>query len=475
MSLTPHEKPGTRWALASLALGTLMPSLDTSIANAGLPMLAQALGASFQQVQWIVLAYLLAVTTLIVSVARLGDLAGRRRLLLGGIALFTVASLSCGMALSLHWLVVARAVQGLGAAIMIALTVALVGETVPKARTGRAMGMLGTVSAVGTMLGPSLGGILMAAFGWRSIFLVNLPLGLLNFALAYRYLPHDHRRVTADRVRFDYAGTLLLALTLAAYALAMTTGRGHVDQSNLVLLGLAIVGIVLFVLVQVRSASPLIRLSMFRHPVLSAGLAASALVTTVMMTTLVVGPFYLSLALGLKTSLAGFALSAGPLVSALSGVPAGRIVDRFGARRVMLAGLAGIAFGCAALSVLPSSFGILGYLGCIVIITPGYASFQAANNTLIMADVRSDERGVVAGMLSLSRNLGLITGASVMGAVFAFGTAAMDIRSASPAEVTRGMHLTFVAAAALIVAALALAAASRARLPRRGLEAIQGD
>ena len=168
--------PSIRWVLASLSLSMLMPSLDTSIANVGLPTLTQAFGASFQQVQWIVLAYLLAITTLIVSVGRLGDIVGRRRLLLTGIALFTLASLFCGIAPTLWLLIAARALQGLGAAMMMALTVAMVGETVPKERTGSAMGLLGTMSAIGTTLGPSLGGILIAWFGWETIFLVNVPL-----------------------------------------------------------------------------------------------------------------------------------------------------------------------------------------------------------------------------------------------------------------------------------------------------------
>jgi EmrB/QacA subfamily drug resistance transporter len=456
-----------RWALASLALCMLMPSLDTSIANAGLPILARALNASFQQVQWIVLAYLLAVTTLIVSVARLGDLVGRRRLLLGGLALFTAASLLCGAAPTLGWLIAARAVQGLGAAVMMALTVAFIGETVPKTKTGSAMGLLGTMSAVGTMLGPSLGGILMAGLGWRSIFLVNVPLGVLNFLLAKRYLPRDRPKAGADHARFDHAGTLLLALTLAAYALAMTIGHGHFGKFNLALLLVTAVGACLFIGVQARGRSPLIRLAMFSHPVLSASLATSALVSTVMMATLVVGPFYLSYALGLKTALVGFVLSAGPLVSALSGVPAGRIVDRFGASQVALAGLAGVACGCVALSLLPPGFGVAGYLACILITTPGYAAFQAANNTLIMADVRADERGVVSGMLSLSRNLGLVTGASVMGAIFALAAASTDLASTRPAAVATGMHVTFAVAAALIVAALIIAWASRRLVARR--------
>ena len=178
--------PAVPWALASLSLSMLMPSLDTSIANAGLPALARAFAAPFHAVQWIVLAYLLAITTLIVSAGRLGDIVGRRRLLLAGIGTFTGASLLCGIAPTLWLLVAARAAQGLGAAIMMALTVAMIGETVPKARIGSAMGLLGTMSAIGTTLGPSLGGVLIAAFDWWTIFLINVPLGVANMLFAHR-------------------------------------------------------------------------------------------------------------------------------------------------------------------------------------------------------------------------------------------------------------------------------------------------
>jgi MFS family permease len=160
--------PSVRWALAGLSLSILLASLGTSIANVGLPTLAQAFNASFQEVQWVVLAYLLAITTVIVSAGRLGDLIGRRRLLLAGISLFTVASVLCSFAPTLWFLIAARTAQGLGAAIMMALTMAFVGETVPKEKTGSAMGLLGTMSAIGTALGPSLGGILIASLGWRS-------------------------------------------------------------------------------------------------------------------------------------------------------------------------------------------------------------------------------------------------------------------------------------------------------------------
>lgn len=173
--------PSLRWALASLSLSTLLPALGTSIASVSLPTLAQTFSASFQQVQWIVLAYLLATTALVVSVGRLGDLIGRRRLLLVGLLVFTVASLLCGAAPTLWLLIAARAGQGLGAAVILVLSMALVGETVGKQKTGSAMGLLGTMSALGTALGPSLGGVLISSLSWRAIFLINIPLGVLAF------------------------------------------------------------------------------------------------------------------------------------------------------------------------------------------------------------------------------------------------------------------------------------------------------
>jgi len=473
VAVSAERTPSVRFALAGLSLSALLSSLGTSIANVGLPTMAQALGASFWQVQWIVLAYLLAITTLVVSAGRLGDILGRRRLLLGGIFLFTVASVLCGLAPTLWLMIAARGLQGLGAAIMMALTMAFVGETVPKAKTGSAMGLLGTMSAIGTALGPSLGGVLIAGLSWRAIFLVNVPLGILTFLLAHRYLPVDRQVLKTgpktDRAGFDNVGTLLLALTLAAYALAMTIGRGSFGPLNMALLLAAVIGSGLFVLAESRAASPLIRLAMFRDPALDASLAMNALVSTVMMATLVVGPFYLSGALELDAALVGIVMSIGPIISILSGIPAGRIVDRFGTPFTVIVGLIEMAAGSFALSVLPGIFGIAGYIAAIVVLTPGYQLFQAANNTAVMTDIRPEQRGVISGMLNLSRNLGLITGASVMGAVFALASATIDITAANPEAVASGLRITFAVAALLIVVALVIAVGSRALATRPSL------
>jgi MFS family permease len=202
---------------------------------------------------------------------------------------------------------------------------------------------------------------------------------------------------------------------------------------------------------------------MFSDPVLTASLAMSALVSTVMMATLVVGPFYLSRALGLQPSRVGLVLSAGPMVAALAGVPAGRFVDRLGARRTAMIGLGGIAGACLILSMVSPAFGVPGYIAPIILMTSSYALFQAANNTAIMNDVRDEQRGVVSGLLSLSRNLGLITGASAMGAVFAFASGATSIGTAGAGDVAVGLRVTFTVGAALVMLAFALARGSRRR------------
>jgi MFS family permease len=236
-------------------------------------------------------------------------------------------------------------------------------------------------------------------------------------------------------------------LTLAAYALAMT-----LDDLMLPLLLASLCGAGLFIVVEMKAKAPLIRLSLFRDARLSSSLALTLLVTTVMMTTLVVGPFYLSRGLGLSSAMVGLALSVGPLLSAFGGVPAGRLVDRFGARRIVPGALLGLACGCGLLALLPMRLGLPAYLLSISVVAISYALFQASNNTGLMAGVRQEQRGVVSAMLGLARNLGLITGAAVMGAVFAL--AAGDPTQAPATAIASGLHITFAVATALMLTSL---------------------
>jgi EmrB/QacA subfamily drug resistance transporter len=454
-SITQHIAPSPHIGgiLASLSLSMLVSSLGASIANIGLPTLAQAFNTSFQVVQWVMIVYLLAITTSIIAVGRLGDRIGRRRLLLLGIGLFSVASGLCAIAPDIWLLLAARIAQGLGAAVMMAMTMALVGETLGKENTGRAMGLLGSMSAIGTALGPSLGGALIFGFGWRAMFLVNVPLGLLAFILVYRYLPGRQPQLEKDNDRFDLPGTLLLGLTLACYALSMTLGHGDFGVINLLLLLCAGLGTGLFIRLENNTASPLIQLALFRQPGLSSGLMMSALVMTVMMTSLVVGPFYLTLGLGLTVGQAGLAMSAGPLVAALFGVPAGRLVDRLGAKKITAVGLAVMTLGAGVMSL---SQGVFGYVAPLCLITLGYSLFQVANNTALMKHAALEQRGVISGMVNLARNLGLITGASAMGALFMLAANTDDIKLATAEAISNGMRVTFLAAGILVAIALVM-------------------
>jgi MFS family permease len=391
-----------RGTTTTLALSMMLASLGTSIANIALPAIATAFSAPFAEVQWVVVAYLATLTVSSVGIGRLGDTHGLRRMYLIGLGLFSFASLLCGLAPSLWLLIGARAVQGIGAAFLMTLTVALMRETAGEGRAGRAMGLLGTMSAFGTALGPAIGGILVSSIGWHWIFLVQVPLALFTLVLALACLPHQARRDSGSP-----AG-LWTALS--------------------------------------RSLVP--------------NLLVNLLVAAVMMTTLVVGPFYLGLGLGLREVLVGVVMTVGPVISIFSGVPSGRIVDAWGTRWVLAVGLAMLATGAFLISLLPSVIGVAGYVLGIVVLTPGYQLFQAANNTSILADVAKERRGTVAGLLSLSRNIGLILGASVMGAVFALGVGTSDLEQASVSAIASGMQLTFILAGGLMIVALLMSLGS---------------
>lgn len=383
----------------TLALAMLLASLGTSIANIALPALVDAFAAPFLQVQAVVVAYLAAMTVSVVIAGRLGDSRGLTPMLVVGLAVFAIASLLCAIAPNLSLLIGARALQGVGAAFLMTLAMALMRQTANEARVGRAMGLLGTVSALGTALGPSLGGLLIPVAGWRGIFWVQVPLAVLALVLAIRLLP---------------AGP--------AKAKTLSVTLWSVMTRNLV-----------------------------------TNLLVNIVVAAVMMTTLVVGPFYLGIALGLTATQVGFVMAVGPVISIFSGVPSGRMVDAWGSGRILAIGLALLAAGSFLLALLPNRIGVIGYVISIIVLTPGYQLFQAANNTAALSEVSKDRRGTVSGLISLSRNIGLIAGASAMGAVFAFGVGMEEFARATASAIASGMRLTFLLAGGMMLVAIGIA------------------
>lgn len=451
---TIETSAANRAGLAALALAILLASLGVSIATIALPVLALEFSAPMHQVQWVILAYLLALTATVVIGGRMGDLFGKRTVFLAGLALFAAASALSTLAPSLGALIAARALQGIGGAILMALPMAIARETVGPHLMGTAMGVLGTMSAIGTALGPSLAGFLIDWSGWRLAFAVLTFAGLAALAFAAFAVPADRKSETASLAHVDMPGAAVLALVLVAFSLAMTGGEEGFATAHLAMLGLALAGSAVFVQVERRRPVPLVQLAVLRDAGMASGLAVNLIVATVMMATLVVGPFFLTLGLGLDAVQAGLVLSVGPAVSALSGIPAGRITDRLGTARVVRIGLVQICAGLVCLAVLPHIFGVAGYVMSLVLLTPGFQLFLAANNTELMLTARQDQRGMISGLLGLSRNLGFMTGASVMTAVFTAGLGTRQIVDAGADTVGDAFSITFLAAAAVIAGTL---------------------
>ncbi len=453
-----ERKPTVRWALVSLSLSMLLSSLDTSIANVALPTLVRAFTASFQEVQWVILAYLLAATTLIVSVGRLGDIIGRRRLLLAGIFLYTVASVLCAVAPAFWVLIAGRAAQGLGGAIMMALSMAFVGETVSKAQDRERHG-----PARHDVCNRHRARSIARRRADRRIRLAgHLPhqpaAGDTDFSSraslssrgspgagdgSGRIRPCGHAPAGADARglcprRDDRSRQFRNPQSGAA------SGCGHwrrplcARRGENRLAADPIDGVPRF------HAECKPRHERTRHDRGDGDAGRRAVL-----------------------SLSCARARCGDGGTRLIGRAAGRRADRgarraawrtsFGAPRVAIVGLIGMGTGSFILAMMPATLGISGYIVPIVVITAGYGLFQTANNTAVMTGISPDQRGVMSGMLNLSRNLGRITGASVMGAVFAFASATIDITTAPPEAVARGMRITFAVAAMLIVIALALA------------------
>ena len=240
-------------------------------------------------------------------------------------------------------------------------------------------------------------------------------------------------------------------MSLIGYTLATTVGW-HVVPLML----FSIISLGLFLVVELNATSPLIKMSALGNWEMSSSLLMNVVVATVMMTTLVVGPFYLSRALSLSPALVGLTMSVGPFISILSGFPSGRAVDRVGPHFILMVGLSLMVIGLLLMSAVSHIYGVTGYIFAISFLTPGYQLFQAANNTAVMMNVPADQRGAISGMLTLSRNMGLISGASLMGAVFASASGSVDIATGRPSEIAIGMHWTFLTAACLIAVALAM-------------------
>ena len=448
-----------KWlALYVLALGDLLIVLDISIVNVALPSIREDLGFSEASLAWVINAYTLTFGGFMLLAGRLGDLFGHRRVFLLGVALFTLASLACGLATSQEILVGARAVQGIGAAVVAAVALSLIMTLFTEpAERAKAMGVIGFVAAGGGSIGVLAGGVLTDLLDWHWIFLVNLPVGAAVILFCLALLPGGGgQRATA---RLDVAGALTVtaSLMLAVYAIVNGNEQGWTSGRTLGLLAAAAAGLVSFLAIEARVESPLMPLGLFRLRSVATANVVGILWSAAMFAMFFLSALYLQLVLGYSPLEVGLAfLPANLIMGALSLGLSARLVMRFGIKPPLVTGMAFVAIGLALFARAPvdGSFAVDVLPGMLVL---GVGIGMAMNPLLLaaMSDVAPEEAGLASGVVNTSFMMGGALGLAVLASVAAARTG----DSGSAAALVDGYQAAFVIGAVFAVAAGVVAAA----------------
>ena len=470
----------TRWlALIVLCLGTLMIVLDTTIVNVALPSIRADLGFSQTSLAWVVNAYLLTFGGFLLLGGRLGDLYGHRRLFVSGIALFTVASLACGLATSQGLLETARAVQGVGGAVASAVSLSLTMRLFTEpAERAKAMGIFGFVASGGGSIGVLLGGVLTSSLDWHWIFLVNIPIGIAVVALSFRLLPGEHERVAEQRLDIAGALTVTASLMLAVYAIVNGNQNGWTSGRTSGLLGAAVALLGLFLWVESRVSSPLMPLRLFRLRNVATANVVGVLWAAAMFAWFFLSALYLQLVLGYSALQVGLAfLPANLIMGTLSVGASAKLVMRYGFRRPLATGLLFAAAGLALFARAPvdGTF-LVDVLPSMILL--GIGAGIAFNPVLLaaMSDVAPEESGLASGLVNTAFMMGGALGLAVLASIAASRTD--SLRAAGHGKLDAlvgGYHVAFIGGAVFAAAAATIGATLlRTRIHAAEPEAARG-
>ena len=444
--------------VATVCIGAFMGQLDASIVTLAFPTLQHDFGAPLAEVQWVGQAYLLVLIGLLPAVGRYADMFGRKLLYTYGFVIFVLGSALCGLAPSLPILVGFRALQGVGAAMFQANSVAIITGAIPRHSLGRAIGIQGAAQALGLALGPAAGGLLIALGGWRLIFYINVPIGLAGSLLAWLLIPRS--RHLAARRPFDWAGLGIFLPAVSALLLAVSYGSRYGWTAPLIL-GLIAGAVALlagFAQREHAAAAPMIDLKLFARIRFSAGIASGLLSYLVLFGTLTVVPFFLEIARHQQPGAAGLQLLVLPLGLAVIAPFAGRLADHIGARPLTIAGIATTAAALGASTIVKAH--PAWFLAALAMAGIGLGAFTPPNNAAIMGAAPRHQAGMASGILNMTRGLGTSLGLALAGLAY---TAGAGTGQASPRDAAAGYDT-----AALFLAGVAVAAALIAALRGRG-------
>lgn len=405
-----------QWAVLGVVLvGATMSALDISIVNIALPTIKNEFGVRLSVVEWVSISYMIVLAISLPIVGRLADIFGRSLLYNVGFGIFVVGSALCGLAPNAIFLILARALQAVGAGLLQANSVALITQVFRTRELGRALGIQAATQATAMALGPFIGAVLIAVVGWRTIFYVNVPIGIVGGIAAHMVLPRYHATVRHPKI--DYAGMVLFTLALIGVALGLNTASESGWGSPIILAELAvgIAALAVFILLEGRIKSPTIDLSLFHRYQLVAGNATAFLAYYALFAILFLLPFYFELVLDYSTLLAGVLLMPVPLSMAALAPFAGSVCDRFGARTLTIAGSAMLTLGCIMLLFTSDVRQPLLLVVSMLILGSGLGLFTPANNRATMAATPRDKLGLMGGLLNMMRSLGLIFGIDISG------------------------------------------------------------
>ena len=413
------ERQPNKWAvLAILAIGIFMATLDSSIVNISLPNIAAFFGVPLNgEVEWVIIAYLVVIAGVLLTVGRLADMTGRKILWIAGLVVFTLGSAICGAAPSLLVLIAARAFQGLGGALIMSVSPAMLTAAFPAEERGRALGMNAVFVALGTSVGPTLGGLITANFSWRWIFYVNVPLGIIGVIATLVLLKERQARTQG---RFDPLGALLLAIGLVAITLGLSFGQewGWASLGLLLTLAGGGVALILLVAVEMRVNDPIIDFHLMRNRVFVSANVSLVMSFLALFAVSFMLPFYLEELHGFSIIDAGLLLTPLPLTIAVIAPFSGALADRIGTRWLAAIGLAIACLGLVLLSQLDAQSSIWDIVWRLVVTGVGQAIFQSPNNSALMGSAPSSRQGVAAGFLATGRVIGQSVSVALAGAIF---------------------------------------------------------
>jgi MFS transporter, DHA2 family, multidrug resistance protein len=408
-------QPQRSFAFATVALAVIVAVLDGAIANIALPPITRELGIEPVDAIWIVNAYQLAVTMTLLPLASLGEIVGYRRVYLGGLALFTLASLVCALSGSLPALIAARALQGLGAAGIMSINIALVRFIYPQAMLGRAVGNVAVIVGVSAAIGPSVAALILAVAPWQGLFLVNVPIGLVALVVGWLTLPHTP---TAPR-RFDTRSALLSALTFGL-TISGVNALGH-DEALPLALGQIVAGLgvgAFFVWRQLKLPVPLLPVDLLRKPVFALSAATSVCSFSAQGMAFVGLPFLLHDTLGHTAAETGALMTPWPIATAVAAFASGRLADRLQPGRIAAFGLTVFAAGLLSLALMSPNPSAPDLVWRLALAGLGFGIFQSPNNKLLIASAPRERSGGASGIQSTARLVGQSLGVAILAVLF---------------------------------------------------------